>query len=66
MRFRYEPEPYYDACESCLFPADVATAAAHDGAAETGLYVNPYVRTAYSEAILAWLPRARRLERLLV
>ncbi len=66
VRFRYEPEPYYDACESCLFPADVVSVAVREGAAETGLYVNPYVRTAYTEGILDWLPKARRLERLLV
>jgi len=66
VRFRYEPEPYYDACESCLFPADVATVALREGAAETGVYVNPYVRTAYSEAILNWLPKAQRMERLIL
>jgi len=66
VRFRYEPEPYYDACESCLFPADVAAVARREGAAETGLYVNPYVRTAYSEAILNWLPKAQRMERLIL
>jgi len=65
VRFRYEPEPYYDACESCLFPADVAAVATRERADETGMYVNPYVRTAYTEAILNWLPKARRVERLM-
>jgi hypothetical protein len=62
IRFRYEPEPFYDACESCLFPADVATVARRQGAADQGMYVNPYIRTAYSEGIFAWLPWAKRFE----
>jgi len=65
IRFRYEPEPYYDASESCLFPADVATVAMRKGAEETGVYVNPYIRTAYHEIALDILPTIRRIERLL-
>ncbi|KAK3945507.1 glycosyltransferase family 69 protein, partial [Diplogelasinospora grovesii] len=69
VRFRHEPEVYYDACECCLFSADLTQAARQDGdvdTAETGIYVNPYVRVAYSTGVLWWLPIVKRAERLLV
>ncbi|ROW03597.1 hypothetical protein VPNG_07170 [Cytospora leucostoma] len=66
VRFRYEPEIFVDACECCLFLADVSTAARKDHAAEQGVFVNPYVRVAYDESVLHWLPVVRRWERLFV
>ncbi|KUI73376.1 hypothetical protein VM1G_09047 [Cytospora mali] len=65
VRFRYEPEIFFDACECCLFLADVSTAAKKDHAEEQGVFVNPYVRVAYDESVLRWLPVVRRWERLL-
>ncbi|KAK8029737.1 hypothetical protein PG993_011028 [Apiospora rasikravindrae] len=68
VRFRYEPEVFYDACECCLFLADVTQAARQAGGQtekELGTYVNPYVRVAYSQETLAWLPWVKRWERLL-
>ncbi|KAK6858268.1 hypothetical protein PG995_005967 [Apiospora arundinis] len=75
IRFRYEPEVFYDACECCLFLADVTQAARtqlagdkqNKNPAELGLgtYVNPFVRVAYSQKTLAWIPWVRRWERLL-
>ncbi|KAK3333740.1 cryptococcal mannosyltransferase 1-domain-containing protein [Cercophora scortea] len=67
VRFRYEPEAYYDACECCLFSADLALVAKNEGdhAAAAGIVVNPYIRVAYSEKVLRWLPIAKRWERLL-
>ena len=65
VRFRHEPGAYYDACECCLFSADLAAVARRAGAIETGIYVNPFVRVAYNERVLSWLPVARRWERLL-
>lgn len=66
VRFRHEPEVFFDACECCLFLADVSTAARKDGAVDQGVFVNPYVRVAYDEWVLRWLHRAKRWERLLV
>ncbi|KAI1857214.1 hypothetical protein JX265_005731 [Neoarthrinium moseri] len=66
VRFRNEPEIFFDACECCLFLADVAQAAKTQGAKELGTYVNPYVRVAYDESALSWLPWVRRWERLFV
>ncbi|KAK8078841.1 hypothetical protein PG994_002648 [Apiospora phragmitis] len=71
VRFRYEPEVFYDACECCLFMADVTEAARKQLGQENkedqlpGTYVNPYVRVAYSQETLAWLAWVRRWERLL-
>lgn len=64
VRFRYEPEVFFDACECCLFLADVSTAAHKDNADEQGVFVNPYVRVAYEESTLKWLAVIRRWERL--
>ncbi|KAI1485220.1 cryptococcal mannosyltransferase 1-domain-containing protein [Biscogniauxia mediterranea] len=66
VRFRYEPEIFFDACECCLFLADVAQVArkAHDR--ELGVYVNPYVRVAYNDHVLAWLPWIKKWERLFI
>lgn len=67
VRFRYEPEVFFDACECCLFLADVSAAANRDPeATHTGVFVNPYVRVAYDPWVLTWLHRAKRWERLLV
>ncbi|KAH9907579.1 cryptococcal mannosyltransferase 1-domain-containing protein [Xylariomycetidae sp. FL2044] len=64
VRFRYEPERYVDACECCLFQADVAQVARQAGGPQLGTYVNPYIRVAYRYDVLAWLPWVRRWERL--
>ncbi|KAK0708287.1 cryptococcal mannosyltransferase 1-domain-containing protein [Lasiosphaeris hirsuta] len=66
VRFRYEPGVFYDACECCLFSADLEQVARRAGAAETGIYANPFVRVAYTEDVLRWLPYVKRWERLFV
>ncbi|KAH6644944.1 cryptococcal mannosyltransferase 1-domain-containing protein [Truncatella angustata] len=66
VRFRYEPEVFFDACECCLFLADVTQVAKSQGADELGTYVNPYIRTAYTEGVFKWLSWVRRWERLLI
>lgn len=66
VRFRYEPETFFDACECCLFLADVSTAARKDDAIDQGVFVNPYVRVAYEEWVLRWLHRVKLWERLFV
>ncbi|KAL2109622.1 hypothetical protein VUR80DRAFT_2236 [Thermomyces stellatus] len=63
VRFRFEPEIFFDACECCLLQADIAAVAGEAGA-EAGVYVNPYVRVAYSERVLRLIPYVRRFERL--
>lgn len=68
VRFRYEPEIYADACECCLFLADVSQAARIAGAPEeaTGVYVNPYVRVTYDWSTRGWARLIQRWERLFV
>ena len=63
IRFRYEPEMYMDACECCLFLADVFTAARKAGALETGVYMNPFVRVTYTPDLLPILPYMKYWER---
>ncbi|KAK5653350.1 hypothetical protein OQA88_9042 [Cercophora sp. LCS_1] len=65
VRFRFEPDVYYDACECCLFPADLETVARRSGDAETGIYMNPYVRVTYEEPFFQWLGVDKLWERLL-
>ncbi|KAI5865998.1 glycosyltransferase family 69 protein [Durotheca rogersii] len=64
VRFRYEPEAFFEACECCLFLADVSQVARKSGDEVLGVFMNPYVRVAYTERTLAWLPWVRRWERL--
>ncbi|WQF84114.1 Putative mannosyltransferase 1, CMT1 [Colletotrichum destructivum] len=65
VRFRYEPELYFDACECCLFLADVTTVADKAGEPDMGVFVNPYVRVAYRKRTQRLEPLVRRWERLL-
>ncbi|THY80250.1 hypothetical protein D6C93_09991 [Aureobasidium pullulans] len=66
LGFRYEPEDYWDASECCLINADLALRSADlSENGETGIYINPYVRVAYSRGALAWLPYIKLFERLL-
>ncbi|AEO69092.1 glycosyltransferase family 69 protein [Thermothielavioides terrestris NRRL 8126] len=77
VRFRHEPDLFVDACECCLFLADVAQVARRavgapddgdtntDLAESTATLVNPYVRVAYDWGVLARERVARRWERLL-
>jgi hypothetical protein len=64
-RFRAEPEVYFDACECCLLMADVIKLAkgTTNVGDDSGVYVNPYVRVAYSQRVLWWLKYSRRVER---
>ncbi|KAI0839915.1 glycosyltransferase family 69 protein [Hypoxylon sp. FL0890] len=64
VRFRYEPEVFFDACECCLFHADVAQVARKAEEKELGIYMNPYVRVAYTEKTLSWLHWVKKWERL--
>ena len=69
VRFRFEPEIFFDACECCLLHADLTNAVSSStssgsDAAERRTFVNPYVRVAYSERVLRLVPYVRRFERL--
>ncbi|KAM0716510.1 hypothetical protein Q7P37_007955 [Cladosporium fusiforme] len=62
LRFRSEPDTYWDSSECCLIHADLASLAASTTA--SGIYMNPYIRVAYSPRTLHWLAFTRRFERL--
>ena len=59
-RFRTEQDLFWDASECCLIQADIQSPD-HEN---TGIYMNPYVRVAYSTRTLSWLWFTRRFERL--
>ncbi|KAL8837051.1 MAG: hypothetical protein Q9176_005920 [Flavoplaca citrina] len=65
LRFRHEPDPFWEASECCLIHADL-TYLSHggDSAKASGIYMNPFVRVAYDQSTLGWLPYTRRVERL--
>lgn len=65
LQFRAVHDTYWDASECCLIHADLS---AMDPASlpvnETGIYLNPYIRVAYSSSVLPWLSFVKRFERL--
>ncbi len=69
LRFRSEPEPFWDSSECCLIHADIMALPDSDQTEredfDTGIYMNPYVRTAYSASTFRYLWLAQRFERLL-
>ncbi|TKA72608.1 hypothetical protein B0A55_06418 [Friedmanniomyces simplex] len=65
LRFRGVNETYWEASECCVIHADLTALAPEELApAETGIFLNPYVRVAYSRKSLDWLAFTRRFERL--
>lgn len=65
LRFRAEDDTYWDSSECCLIHADLnRLAGAGFDNKDYGIYMNPYIRVAYSTQVLWWLPVARRVERL--
>lgn len=65
LRFRYEKDAFWDASECCLIHADLAYLEQSSGTtANTGIFMNPYIRVAYDMRTLRWLPYTRRVERL--
>ena len=59
-RFRAEKDLYWDASECCLIQADIQSLNAED----RGIYMNPFVRVAYTTRTMSWLWFTRRFERL--
>lgn len=65
LRFRYEPNTFWDASECCLIHADLTFLNhGHTTSIESGIFTNPYVRVAYDPNTLGWLPYTQRVERL--
>ncbi|EEH22537.1 hypothetical protein PABG_04748 [Paracoccidioides brasiliensis Pb03] len=67
MKFRAEPDTYWDASECCLIHADIQRPPYEfkDGEpVDTEIYMNPYVRVAYDTRTLSWLGVTKRFERL--
>ncbi|MCJ1223388.1 hypothetical protein MMC12_000028 [Toensbergia leucococca] len=65
IRFRAEPDLYWDASECCLIHADLQSTIASNAMNETkGIYQNPFIRVAYDSRSLGWLRFTRRFERL--
>ena len=68
LKFRAEVDLFHDSSECCLIHADLMEQPGDgtlDDPSSTGIFTNPYVRTAYDEATFNWLWLGKRLERLL-
>ena len=65
LRFRATPDIYWDASECCLIHADLLDQSTFDEDGDyVGVYMNPFVRVAYSNTTLSWIRRVQRVERL--
>jgi hypothetical protein len=69
LRFRSESEPFWDSSECCLIHADIIASSPSSSSTtgdehDTGIYMNPYVRTAYSAGAFKYIWLAKRFERL--
>lgn len=70
LRFRSEEELFWEASESCLIHADLQeiTSNVEDDLDPelygTGIFLNPYIRVAYTESSFRWLWLAKRFERM--
>lgn len=59
-KFRVEKDLYWDASECCLIHADIQSLNPDD----RGIYMNPFIRTAYTTRTHVWLWFTRRFEQL--
>ena len=65
LRFRATPDLYWEASECCLIQADILEQSAFNENGEfVGVYMNPFVRVAYSNRTLPWIRKVQRVERL--
>jgi hypothetical protein len=76
LRFRSEPEPFWDSSECCLIHADIMSLPSFPGKAseksvgrgadkyDTGIYMNPFVRVAYDAGSFKNIWIAKRFERM--
>ncbi|CAD0086077.1 unnamed protein product, partial [Aureobasidium mustum] len=63
IRFRASAD-YWDASECCLIHADLEAAVQRSGSSSAGIYLNPYIRVAYSSKTFSLLHIGRRFEHL--
>lgn len=65
LRFRASRDAYWEGSECCLIHADLQDVPINpEDIADTGIYMNPFVRVAYDSVTLSWLGLTRRPERL--
>ncbi|EAS27831.3 uncharacterized protein CIMG_09035 [Coccidioides immitis RS] len=65
LPFRHDPEPFWEAAECCLIFADIEQhLGTPDPEKASGVFINPYIRAAYSRRTWEWLPFVRRYERI--
>jgi hypothetical protein len=74
LRFRSEPEPFWDSSECCLIHADIiassqpitpsSTSKGEDDPFDTGIYMNPFVRVSYDASTQKHIWLAKRFEAL--
>ncbi|KAE8454153.1 hypothetical protein EG329_005078 [Mollisiaceae sp. DMI_Dod_QoI] len=77
LKFRSEPEPFWDSSECCLIHADImslpsfpplsssaASKEKEEDKYDTGIYMNPYARTAYSPSAHRHIWLVKRFERI--
>ncbi|KAF2106945.1 cryptococcal mannosyltransferase 1-domain-containing protein [Lophiotrema nucula] len=65
LRFRFEKETFWESSECCLINADLTHLRTGQGMpAESGIYMNPFIRVAYDTRTLSWLSLTRRPEKL--
>ncbi|KAL9055079.1 MAG: hypothetical protein Q9162_003749 [Coniocarpon cinnabarinum] len=64
VRFRSTNELYWDASECCLINADISSKFLNENPAarDHGIFMNPYIRTAYDERTFQWIPLAKHFE----
>ena len=64
LRFRSEPEIFWESSECCLVHADMtAHSLPWDELQDTGIYINPFIRVAYKPVTYSWIPLVTRYER---
>jgi hypothetical protein len=64
LRFRSEPEIFWEGSECCLIHADItARYPLSNSATNLGIYINPFVRVAYKPITYSWIPFVTRYER---
>jgi len=70
LRFRSEPDPFWDASECCLIHADILAIPPMSPSGQSklgvdgGIFMNPYVRVSYDATTFKFIPLAKRFERL--
>jgi hypothetical protein len=64
IRFRASADTFWDASECCLIHADIEAAVNRSGSLSTDIFLNPYIRVAYTSGTLSFLRISRRFERL--